>query len=891
MKKIYQFIFGSEMQIRERLLRMVLIVGGIMVLFGVAECLILVDFNYVNLPLFLLIITIVVSLITIVRFQKADLAAVLLGVVCIVVVFPSMFIFSGGINGGAPLWLAVGFIYSFIMFYGRRLKLFLALCTVTNVILYWVAYHHENLVYRLSGSVNEYLDSLFSVLVVGVGIGAIIRFQITLFEKERALNLLQKEELEKANSAQNAFFASMSHEIRTPINTIIGLNEMILRSKPSAEVLDYAGDVQVASKMLLSLINDVLDITQIEMDKMELVPVEYSTKELFGDLIDVIQVQMKAKKLQLLVDIDRNFPSALMGDEKRIKQVLLNILSNAVKYTPSGSVTLSARAETIDAENVIMRIAVADTGMGIKKEDLQDLYDSFKRVDTQKNRQIEGSGLGLAITKQLVDLMHGEIKVDSIYTKGSTFTVILEQKVANHTPIGRVDFLKSGRHHSRYEYHQSFEAPEARILIVDDNRMNTVVESRLLAATKVQVDVAQSGEECLELAKQKHYHVILMDYMMTGINGAETLLQLRKQENGLCRESSVIVLTANALEDARWLYETYQFDGYLEKPVTGRQLEEEIVKFIPQDIIEYQAQEENELGGENSIDIVSKRRSLKRLMITTDSVSDLPESILNKYDIGMMNLYIRTSTGRFADTEEIDSDSLARYVSTESSNIYADSATVQEFEEFFAEALTQADYVLHISMSGLCGKSYGIARQAAQGFDHVIVIDSGQISSGEGLIAMQAAQMVKDGYKVDELSSEIQKLKGRIRARYMMPSVNVFYQRGFSNGVAGKLYRVLKAHPVVAIKEEKVVINGVYFGDIERSWRRFIRYNLRFGNKIDRGLVVITHVGCTYRQQQFLREEVLKCIPFEKVLIHKASFSSAANTGYMSIGISYFLKE
>ena len=383
----------------------------------------------------------------------------------------------------------------------------------------------------------------------------------------------------------------------------------------------------------------------------------------------------KEKKLEFLLDIDENLPSVLLGDMKRISQVALNILTNAAKYTQEGSVTLSVQMDAAAEENGLLKITVTDTGIGIRKEDLEHIYDSFLRADARKNRKVEGSGLGLSITKQLVDLMDGEITVDSIYTKGSVFTVSLPQKIVDRTPIGYVKFL-SGTREKTDEYRRSFEAPEARILLVDDNPMNALVESRLLKETKIEIDLAENGAQCLEMTKRKFYHVILMDYMMPEMDGIQTMRRMRRQENGLCRDSAVIVLSANTEAEFRSQCLEEGFDDYLEKPIQGTVLETAILKFLPEDIIEYRLLKTVE-GEGDEIQRISRHKK-RKVCITTDCVSDLPGKLIDQYDIGMIYLYIKTESGRFADILEISSDNLIQYMTETTSSAVSDDISVRD---------------------------------------------------------------------------------------------------------------------------------------------------------------------------------------------------------------------
>lgn len=678
----------------------------------------------------------------------------------------------------------------------------------------------------------------------------------------------------------------MSHEIRSPINTIIGLNEMILRSSQDDAIREYANDIQIASMMLLNQVNDILDLSQMEMQKMTIVPDKYNTLQLFSDLVDMVKVQMEKKELAFHVDIDPDIPSVLIGDEKRIKQVVLNILDNAIKYTKEGSVALSVQSEDVSDEEVILKVKVADTGIGIHKEDIGYLYDSFSRVDEKKNKRIVGSGLGLAITKQLVDLMGGQIKVDSIYTKGSTFTVMLKQKIANKSIVGMVDLLKKDIKADEF-YRHSFEAPEARILLVDDNEMNAVVACRLLSETKVQIDVAHSGAECLEMARKKYYHLILLDYMMPEMNGCETLKALRSQENSLNRETPVVALTANTVFGARQVYLEQGFDSYLEKPIKGKSLELEVLEFLPRDIIEYLDEDILNKGWNSKLDGYNVKKR-KKIYITSDCCCDLPEEMLDKYDIKMMYLYIRTPQGRFADTREIDSDSLSQYTSSNSSNAYADSVTVEEYEGFFAEALTQAESVIHISLGSLSGKSYDVAVAAAKCFDNVHIIDSGQVSCGQGLVALYAAKLVMEGKLVEEICEEVEKMTPRVQTMVIMPGADIFHQNGRMRAITAKACRMFQLHPMAVMKNKKPVAVGLLGGTLESAWKQGIRWHLRKKRRISSEVVIVTYVSCSVKQQEWIVNEIKKRINFKKLIMQKASFSTACNVGIGSVAISYY---
>lgn len=884
-KKLHELALSRDVELRERLFRVIILAGAAMALLGVIENALVADLEKVLLPAMIQLIIVAAALFLTFKYRKMDFASILVGFVICVKVFPDMFFLSGGIEGGATVWFVLSMFYVFIMFSGKRLWFFLTLSVVINGATYIIAYRNPELVTPLETRRDIYLDSFFAVIGVGILVGAILKFQMKLYEVERGVALEQKEELEKISESKNKFFANMSHEICTPINTIIGLNEMILRDCPDEQTKEYAQNVRSASEMLLNLVNDILDFSQMESKQMKIVASEYETRELFEDLIDMVEVSAQEKELDFMVDIDEKLPRILYGDERRIKQIILNILTNAVKYTKKGSVALAVHGESTDVGTVALKISVADTGIGIRKEDLEHLYDAFGRVEEWRNTNIEGTGLGLAITKQLLNLMGGEITVDSIYTKGSIFTVTIPQKVIDAAPIG--SFWMHRPRNKEEVYRPSFEAPEARVLVVEDNDMNAMVVARLLRETKMQIDIASDGKQCLERTKQKYYHLILMDYLMPGMDGVTTLKELRCQENGLCRESAVIALTANTLISAKQLCREHGFDGFLEKPILPQKLEGEILKFLPYDIVEYRLNPDGER--DNQIQQTVGRKK-KKIYVASDCVCDLPEELLEKYNIALMYLYIKTDKGRFADTREIDSDNLSQYLVNGECSIHSDGVSVEEYEAFFAKLLTQAENVIHISMASNAGKSYCVAVSAAKGFDHVQVIDSGHISGGEGLLALYAAKLAQDGKSVAEICAEVERMKGKIVSKFLIPNCKNFYAGGYTNAITEKVCDRLNLHPSLTMRQSRLVIAGVCAGRLENAWKRYIRLHLRHKRKICNNIVIITYVGCSVRQQELIREEVLKCVPFEKVIMQKASLSNACNAGLETIGIAYCTK-
>lgn len=391
----------------------------------------------------------------------------------------------------------------------------------------------------------------------------------------------QASKAEAASVAKSNFLSNMSHEIRTPINAIIGLNEMILRESEEENIRQYAENVSGAAAHLLGLVNDILDFSKIEAGKMEILPVEYATTSLLNDLVNMVMMRVLEKGLELKLNISSELPSLLRGDEVRLKQVVMNILTNAVKYTEEGSVTFCCRSRTLSVNKVALRFEVEDTGIGIKEEDLPKLFAAFERIEETRNRTVEGTGLGMNITQRLLEMMGSRLEVRSTYGKGSNFAFELEQEVVDWQPLGDfVASLQSGHAQSQQRKESSFIAPLARILVVDDTPMNLKVMQSLLKRTKMRVDTVGSGEECLHAVQKVAYDMIFLDHRMPGMDGIETLQRLNVMEH-LSRDAPVVALTANALAGVRESYLQAGFNEYLSKPIDSAKLESLLMEYLP----------------------------------------------------------------------------------------------------------------------------------------------------------------------------------------------------------------------------------------------------------------------------------------------------------------------
>ena len=394
-----------------------------------------------------------------------------------------------------------------------------------------------------------------------------------------------KNAIEKAEKARDIFLANMSHELRTPINTILGLNELIIRESQEENIKEYARDIRQSGNILLALVSDILDFSKLEADKLELTEGIYDVSSLLNDLINSISVQQRRKKLDLVLEIAQDIPYKLFGDEIHIRQIIGNLLSNAVRYTDKGKITLHVSWKELTEDTIEIYVIVKDTGIGIKEKDIPKLFQAFQRMDSTVRSKDDRTGLGLAITDRLIEMMGGKLEVQSVYGKGSAFSFKITQKVVDREPLG--DFEKQYRESLRSieDYHEKFIAPMGRILIVDDNAMNLAVAQGLLKGTRLQIDVAASGEECLELIKRKTYHLICMDHMMPVMDGVQTLHTIRALEGNPSRDIPVIALTANAVAGAREFYLKEGFQDYLTKPIDADKFENMLIEYLPDNVV------------------------------------------------------------------------------------------------------------------------------------------------------------------------------------------------------------------------------------------------------------------------------------------------------------------
>lgn len=437
-------------------------------------------------------------------------------------------------------------------------------------------------IHKLNIDTHDEIEELYQAIDTTVD-----DFQIyvdRIRQEERLENDLKV--AQASSEAKSNFLSSMSHEIRTPINAVLGFDEMIIRDCDDPEIVGYAEDIQNAGKTLLGLVNDILDFSKIEAGKLSILPVEYELSSTINDLVNMVSVMARDKGLYLDVNVDRTTPHLLYGDEIRIKQIILNILTNAVKYTEKGGITFNVGYEKADEEHIIMKVSIKDTGIGIRQEDMDKLFSPFERLDEMRNRAVKGTGLGMSITKQLLTMMDSKLDVASEYGKGSEFSFRLSQKVTKWEEIGNLSDAFKKYIPRTDKIRDDFHAPKAKILVVDDTKVNLTVVKGLLRDTHIQVDTADGGHETLEKICQQKYNMVFIDHMMPGMDGVETFHKMKDLEGNMNAGIPWIVLTANAISGAREMYMKEGFMDYLSKPVDYLKMKNMLMKYLPKELIE-----------------------------------------------------------------------------------------------------------------------------------------------------------------------------------------------------------------------------------------------------------------------------------------------------------------
>ncbi|MBE7009133.1 MAG: DegV family EDD domain-containing protein [Ruminococcaceae bacterium] len=886
-KWIRKYLDDPKLDIQERSFVLLSIVGLIGILLAVVNGLVLDQ--PVMATIFTAVGFVVFSLLMAYGLKRGKIQLTMAIITaCLVFVFlPGIFFTSGGIYSGSPVWFTFATLYIVMILDGKRRVFFLSAEALMIVVCWYIGYRNPEWITEFTME-DAYLDSIAALFTVGAVMVVLVSFQTRLYRQESERAEKKAQEVEELNRAQNRFFSSMSHEIRTPINSILGLNELILRQEDASdEIIRDAGNIQGAGKMLLALINDILDFSKIEAGSMDIVPVEYRVGDMISEIVNMIWLRASEKGLKFSVDIDPQVPAVLFGDEVRLKQILVNLLNNAVKYTPSGSIGLHIESEDAGENRVLLKISVSDTGMGIKKEAIPYLFDAFKRVDQEKNRRIEGTGLGLSIVKQLVELMGGTVTVNSIYTQGSTFTVSLRQGVADARAIGDLNITNTDSGFSRRRRERRFSAPEARILIVDDNEMNLEVECKLLSDTDIMIDTAASGAKALEKTLITRYDLIFMDHLMPEMDGVECLEKIRSQTGGLNKNIPVVVLTANAGGENRELYNAACFDGYLVKPVSGNQLEDMLLKHLPEEKV-LRTGSSSMTGGElsTSKDYIRKQS----VAVTTGSMSDLPDTLIKQLGLNVIPWSIHTKDGVFSDGVEMSADELVRYINAGNNDAYSEPAETAEYAEFFGAVLKTAHHVIHIALTTGMSKEYERAVEAARSFENVTVVESGCLSSAAGLLTLVAYKLSQQNMSVEEIVEELEAVKRRIHCSFIIRTTDYMARRGLISKRVHSIATALELRPCLKIKNNKSGIGGIWLGNVRRCYDRYIGKALKASQNPDTDILFVTYVDVSEEDLGWIEDRIRARASFEHIIFQQASAAISSNCGPGTFGLLFMDK-
>ncbi|MCR5557864.1 MAG: DegV family EDD domain-containing protein [Butyrivibrio sp.] len=885
--KLKEMLFDASKSLTERVYVMLTIIALAIVSLALLGD-ILYDENIIE------IITHIITLVAVPAFtyigvknKRVELTTRIVSLGVVLIVIPLSFFFGGGISGGTIPWFVFSYLYIGLVLSGAWRLTMLAVLTAVIYILYYLGYYYPEYIIS-QGKEIQFMDSFLAVVEVGIVCFVMTWFQNRLYMEENKRAREETKKVEELNNTKNRFFSSMSHEIRTPINSILGLNEVILRQEDASEEIKRdAGKIQGAGRMLLAIINDILDFSKIEAGKMDIVPVNYSLKALVSEIVSMIWLRAEQKGLEFKVEVDPSIPAELFGDEVRIKQILINLLSNAVKYTQEGTVTLYIEKETIQEDQVAITFSVSDTGMGIKQDSIPYLFDAFQRVDEEKNAKIEGTGLGLSIVKNLVELMGGRITVNSIYTQGSTFMVTLWQKIISPESVGEFNVENYENPATVGSYEPGFTAPDVRILIVDDNEMNLEVERKLLADAEMTIDTAMSGRQALDMTSSNAYDIIFMDHLMPEMDGIECLRNIRKQPSGLNTRTPIIALTANTGGESKELYARSGFEDYLVKPVSGNQLENMVLSYLPESKVVPLRDGSLARFSMNTKKGYNRRVSV---VITVGNICDLPRREISKYQIECIPFIIRHEDKIFYDGLEVQTDELMRYLKN-GQNFESDTPSVEEYEKFFAQQLKKALNVIYISSAGTVSKEYSRASQAAKAYGNVEIFDSGVGSSAIGVLALLAQRMASKGESVERILEELGKARSLLHCSFITDGDLYMRTKDAYSKVIADVMRTFSIRPIIKCQESVYKMERLEIGDLEEAYKRYIDYAIPAYRKPDLDMIIVNHPDLTERQKEYIRKLILANQKFEHIIFIKISSVMALNVGAGALGLTFYEKN
>lgn len=794
--------------------------------------------------------------------------------------FPFIFLSQHLYFGAIPIWMVVGYAHTGLVLRGKTRVIIIFIQSMINIFCFIIAFTRDwESIIEAYSDVSRLVDHWFAVVGGGLVLFLIATFNKWLNSIEQKTIKAQRDDIVSLYQNQNRFFSSMSHEIRTPINTIMGLNEVNLSLSPSEDILEYSTEIEHASKKLLTLINDILDLAKLQSGKMEIVDVEYNLSDMISAITDDVWKESYDRGIKLKITTEPRLPACLLGDEIRIRQVVRNILTYSINSTQSGSVSLQIRQEEISSEETILIFEISDTGMGMRREEIPFVFDTF-RYTGEDTTDREGTGLELPIAKNLSDIMGGNIDVDSIYRRGSKYTFSVRQKLV------ACSLVLEKRAPEEKKRFTSFTAKSAKVLVVDDDGMNLNVFKRMFSGIFSDIDTASGGEEAIGLCRDKEYDLIFVDHLMPGMDGLETLAQIRELREGIL----AVALTANSGSDARALYREAGFTDYLSKPIDKEYALRTIYKLLPTDKIEI-LEDEAALDAEKNKEAVQKEENKEqkrsKVVVTTDSVADIPAYMLEGQNIPIIPFYVNTSEGkRYKDQVEISSESLISFINNDDRYAFSEPAAEWEYEIFFGDVLKQADKIIHLSTAKNNSPAYGNAVAASKSFANVEVIDSGNVCFGLGVMAIDAAKLAASGAGVEEIREKVLSDREKIKFDFVVDETRNLAATGRIPLVVHRICSFFNIHPVIKLRNSKLTVRTVRIGDINKIRDRYFKKICK-QKDISDDFLALLHCNVEAETLRKLERELQENIPTNRFVTILTGPAVASNSGRGAFGICY----
>lgn len=795
-----------------------------------------------------------------------------------VVSFPLLFISGTGYRAEVPIFMVAGFLFN-AMVLKKKAKFVMNIIYTLIIALVYILAYSGVIITREDSLLEMNVKTVVGVAIAGIVIALMIVYQKIIYARELDQAKEQTEKIKKINEGQSKFFSSMSHEIRTPLNTIIGLNEINLSMDLTSDMLENFQGIRASSERLLELINDILDMSKIQSEKMEHVPMEFEIGKMLSEIAGKIYKRAVKRSIEFHAIIDPDIPEILVGDEPKIKRILEALLTYSVAMTEKGYVKLFVGFKKNGNGEIILDVEIEDTGAGVKRENIPYVFDMFSRQEGFYKNEDLLSGFELALSKSLTEIMGGGISIDSVYGKGSRLLVHLPMKIGSSTKtLGECGGKEDSTH--------DFSADTARVLVVDDEGMNLNVFTNLIKPLGISSDTATSGEEAVELVKENRYDIVFIDHMMPGMDGPHTLEAIKKTENP---PKCTVALTANSGNAVRKEYLDMGFTGYLPKPVDRHECFELIEQLIP-DKIKKKSTEEKSVSAEK-IPIKFEKRNRVKIAITMDSVGDIPDTYPEKERIAVMPYYcVLGDDRRYKDVSEITIYPMIKAMNEKGHTLRSAPPSVDEYEKFFAERLSSAaDQIIHLSMAKNSSDGYKNACIAAEGFNSVTVLDSGSVSAGMGIQAVYAHRMAEAGKSLDEIVEILKDIQNDFGFFFVINDTENLMKTGRISPFVHYLCKQLRLRPVIKLRNSKMRVAGLLRGSFEKSVNDFANKFLR--NNVSNEELFILHAGLSRQDLKKLSESCQSVMTFDKVSESLTSAPITANSGAGAYGLLYFKRN